>query len=448
MRHIFGALVLLSTFSLSATVGLAKTHYFEENKAPLLAPERGFYKYYHRNKYGYPAFIDLSKDRDFSWVRESGFTLISCRISLERYRYNDIPDEFLEQIQSGLDAVRDAGIKVILRFNYNNGNERGADSTLPWMLQHIARLKGLLYKNADVIAVVQAGFLGAWGEWHSSTHGLDNYTDRRKVLEALLNSLPNTRSVQVRAPQYKEALYGQPLTAQTAYKDTYAARIGHHNDCLFASENDLTYPLGKINYYREYVAQDALFVPVGGETCKRYPPRTNCNTARHEMEKLHYSYLNNNYLQAVIDGWRSEGCYDEIDLRLGYRLVVRQALFDETVHAGSGLTIGTQIENIGWAPPFNPRGLILTLEDPSGASMKVPLMQDTRMLRPGVITEISGYIPVPQEMKGGKYTLYLSAPDPASTLQDRYEYAMPFANVGYQLQEARLPLGHVTVLSR
>ena len=115
-------------------ISTSEIHKYEENNATLIAPERGFYKYFRLNKYGFQEYIDLANNRDFTWVRESGFSLISARVSLERYRYSDIPDAFLAQIQGGLDAVRAGGIKVILRFNYNNGNERGADTSLPWML--------------------------------------------------------------------------------------------------------------------------------------------------------------------------------------------------------------------------------------------------------------------------------------------------------------------------
>ena len=39
------------------------------------------------------------------------------------------------------------------------------------------RLKPFLEENKDVIQVVQAGMIGAWGEWHSSFHGLEKSDD-------------------------------------------------------------------------------------------------------------------------------------------------------------------------------------------------------------------------------------------------------------------------------
>ena len=65
------------------------------------------------------------------------------------------------------------------------------------MIRHIEQLKLTLTKNADVIAWMEAGFIGAWGEWHTSTHGIDkSLDDKRDVLGALLQVLPASRMVQ------------------------------------------------------------------------------------------------------------------------------------------------------------------------------------------------------------------------------------------------------------
>ena len=72
---------------------------------------------------------------------------------------------------------------------------------------HARQLAPFLAANRDVIAVVQAGMIGAWGEWHSSVHGLER-TDsvKRAVLEAVCRMTPAGRYVQVRVPAYKNLL--------------------------------------------------------------------------------------------------------------------------------------------------------------------------------------------------------------------------------------------------
>lgn len=68
------------------------------------------------------------------------------------------------------------------------------------MVHHIAQLAPVLKKNADVIATVQEGFIGLWGEGYYSDYFStpnpdepgamliteQNWTDRATVLKALL----------------------------------------------------------------------------------------------------------------------------------------------------------------------------------------------------------------------------------------------------------------------
>jgi len=79
-----------------------------------------------------------------------------------------------------------------LRFSYTN-NQIGADAALDTILLHISKLKPILQKNYVVIIYVEGGFVGAWGEWYYSSHHLYNTNDRRTVVFALLDALPQKR---------------------------------------------------------------------------------------------------------------------------------------------------------------------------------------------------------------------------------------------------------------
>ena len=173
---------------------------------------------------------------------------------------------------------------------------------------------------------MQAGFIGAWGEWHTSTNGLDNAADKQEILEALLDVTPASRTVHVRYPPDKEAMYGSPLTATTAFNGSYAARTGHHNDCFLSSDTDVgTYPDDEVEQWKSYLEADTLYVPIGGETCDVHS-RGQCATATAEMARLHYSYLNRDYHTDVIDGWINEGCYEDIRRSMGYRLQMSRSI--------------------------------------------------------------------------------------------------------------------------
>jgi hypothetical protein len=96
------------------------------------------------------------------------------------------------------------------------------DATKATMLSHILQLKPLLIANSDIIAVMQAGFIGAWGEWYSTSqaefggYGYNqtdltsaNIQHRKDLLNAILNALPSNRAVQVRYPAFKKNPYNR-----------------------------------------------------------------------------------------------------------------------------------------------------------------------------------------------------------------------------------------------
>ena len=86
------------------------------------------------------------------------------------------------------------------------------------------QLKPFLEKNKDLILVVQAGMIGAWGEWHSSIQGLENSEETKAaVLEKLLSVVPVERNVQVRLPEFKNLLKDKP----ELYK-----RLSFHDDFI------------------------------------------------------------------------------------------------------------------------------------------------------------------------------------------------------------------------
>ena len=154
---------------------------FKPSAQAILNPERGFF-----------LPMELIGTDDFGGVRAAGYTLIRSYVRLDVYREQDLPQSLLDALDKALAAVRAAGIKVILRFSYNFGPYPNSepDASKPQMLRHIEQLKPALTKNADVIAWMEAGFIGAWGEWHTSTHGIDQsrddkyeiVTDRKSVV--------------------------------------------------------------------------------------------------------------------------------------------------------------------------------------------------------------------------------------------------------------------------
>src|SRR5690606_34540125 len=162
--------------------------------------------------------------------------------------------------------------------------------------------------------------------WHGSTNGLDNDEDRGDILRAMLAAMPETRAIQVRAPMFKEGSFGGgPLAADEAWSGSDRARLGHHNDCFLASSSDYGTYASPVSDWKDYVATDGRYTPIGGETCAVNEPRSACGEATGEMETAHWSYLNRQYNVSVLDRWEDQGCADDVERRLGYRLAFARA---------------------------------------------------------------------------------------------------------------------------
>jgi Domain of unknown function (DUF4832)/Domain of unknown function (DUF4874) len=394
------------------------TKTYQSSDATIINPERGF-----------RFAAEINANSSFSTYYEAmGVSLVHAYVRLDDYREQDLSQEFLNDLQVGFDNMRGSGVKTVLRFSYNFGPypDTEPDASKEQILRHIEQLTPTLQKNADVIAWLQAGFIGAWGEWHTSTNGLDNLTDKQQILSALLAALPKDRTIQVRYPSNIIEMFPEPLTA---FGESDQARVGFHNDCFLSSETDVgTYERGDsitIERDQTYLAELTKFTPAGGETCAVFPPRTDCETALKELALLHFTELNQSYHAQVIRGWKRQGCFEEIQKRLGYRLVLKSATFASNAQPGEMLELKVELENTGFASLMNPRPLILVLDGPERYELATDI--DPRSWQPGA-SSFSVSLEIPSDVVAGDYQLTLWLPDAYDTLRDNPRYAVQFAN--------------------
>ncbi len=389
---------------------------FVEATNQLVNPERGYY-----------VGLDLLDGDGAGQVRASGHTLAIAIVRLDDYRDRALDSALLGALRAGFANVRAAGIKVILRFTYNSSF--ADDAPRSRILGHINQLAPIMSDYSDVIAVVQAGFIGAWGEWHSSTNGLDNDADRGAILGALLAAVPASRTVQIRTPMFKDAILpGGPIDEDEAWSDEDRARVGHHNDCFLASEDDFGTFASPVAEWENYVEQDGRYLPIGGETCALNAPKTDCEQAMAFMQAQHWSYLNEEYNQSVLDAWDAQGCGDEIRRRLGYRLALASATWNEAVAPGGVLRVDLVINNRGFSAPFNRRPIFLVLRH-GDQRWQVELSdRDARQLQPGRNT-ITAHLQIPADApEADDYQLALWLPDDEPGLRDDPRYSIRLAN--------------------
>jgi hypothetical protein len=394
------------------------TKTYTPSDAIIINPERGFRS---------PAEINASSSFP-TYYEAMGVSLVHAYVRLDDYREENLPEDFLNDLQAGFDNMRGSGVKAVLRFAYNFGPypDSEPDASKEQILRHIEQLTPILKKNADVIAWMQAGFIGAWGEWHTSTNGLDNLEDKKEILFALLNALPKDRIVQVRYPSDIIAMFPEPLQS---FGESEQARVGFHNDCFLSSDTDVgTYEKsGELTLERDqaYLAELTKFTPSGGETCAVFPPRTDCDIALQEMELMHYTEMNQSYHKRVVRGWQRQGCFEEMQKRLGYRLVLKSATFNGIVNLGGTLELTVDLENTGFASLMNPRPLVIVLDGPERIELRVSL--DPRTWQPGA-SSFSETLSIPADAPSGEYQLALWLPDAYETLRDNPRYAVQFAN--------------------
>jgi hypothetical protein len=392
-------------------------------------PERGFYKYSECRLGSGTGALSEAAVRGY---RNNNITLVFRYFYLHNFRTVPLSESVLTAIDNDMATLRRAGAKCVLRFAYSAA-ENEPDASLAIITQHLDQLKPYLEKNADVIAVMQAGFIGAWGEWYYTSNHLNTPAARYQVLNKILETLPSNRMVQVRTQAYKKDFCGRttPVTQDEAFSGQPIARIAHHNDCFLASATDYgTYDGNNVAAEKAYLNKDCMFVPIGGETC---PPSdidpANGLKAYTEMRYLRFSFLNEDYYTTVNNSWIADGYMDKIIKEMGYRFVLSAGKYTGEVAPGSRFSARITLKNEGFAPLYNERKVELVLKHTqSDERYKVSLDIEPRLWKPDVESEINVVAGLPADMPSGNYTLYLNLPDAAETLYNNPDYSIRLAN--------------------
>jgi|GEM_PF-725724 len=404
-------------------------------------------------------------------AEEATITQAYCFFVLDEFLQTNITQSFLQHIDDNLDIVRRAGKKCILRFAYtedysdDNGNgipdvldEDSVDSEpeLPQLVAHIEQLAPILTENVDVIALLQAGFIGIWGEWYYTDHFIDDpsrpwnisenqFSRRRQVVDALLDALPSTRMIALRYPRLKQEMYSRTtaLDAGEAHLGTTMARIGFHNDAFINTYGDSGTFSSDAD--RTYLQTESTYVTMGGEVnspgTTSNPdaaalPRT-CANVVSEMTAYHWSYINTDYHIPTLTAWHNEGCiHTASDIsnsvldRLGYRFRLTQGTYPDSTSIGQSFSFEIKLVNEGFAAPYNPREVYLVLKhNRTAETFSFKLSVDPRKWWAGGTSHtINETIRLNNEMAPGDYQLYLHLPDPQTTLENDPRYAIRLAN--------------------
>ena len=245
------------TYDSASEPAVSSFEYEGDFSEAFLNPERGWNKR-----------VQITKTRDFAPYREAGASVLHSYVeiydylglSAERPWSEDItdrlPEALLEDLQAGLDAVREAGLKIILNPGYAWSWSPPIVENWDVIKEHIKQLCEVIGKNADVVMAFEAGVIGRWGEWHITDENPDIYATNSHIYEMkseegahfryelaklILDSLPDNVLLSLRYPVFimeLKYLAADPPEGQQALSAAQMDRLGFHNNSFMVEPGD------------------------------------------------------------------------------------------------------------------------------------------------------------------------------------------------------------------
>ena len=362
----FFLLSLLAGLLLSQAIQAKVVTYTADNTTIFKNPERGY-----TEELSYKVSVShpnvVKGNLGANWGGSNQMTLAMVLYNFNNFKAEDLPDKVLAGFDEDMQILRTNGVKCVLRFAYTETESDKVDATPEWVQRHLEQLKPHLAANADVIYVLEAGFVGVWGEWYYTTnYGNESQhmnANRRKVIQYLFENAPENRFILFRYPMLKTEYFGHttPLPADSAFSGSMRARWGCHNDAFLNDwGNDGTYASDSKSddpAVRQYIADETLYVPNGGETNVENSSRAEqvYKKAPQEMSAYHWSFCGKSYAKAVTDRWRNSGIFDTLNIHMGYRYQLVEANLPEQGRRYQQLHFQLKIKNVGYAPLYNER---------------------------------------------------------------------------------------------
>ncbi|QJD83895.1 DUF4832 domain-containing protein [Cohnella herbarum] len=461
--------VILIAGLLPAYVANAASFTFNPDYASVFPnPERGYHNRYEIvndpsvNDYASSAtsiagFNPDMLDRTFARAKQAGNSLIHSYIHLDKYTNADqLPQALLDSLSSGLAAIRTAGLKIVLRPAYAwSGSPTVPESRI---LGHIQQINAVISANADVVLHLEAGYLGPWGEWHTSQF-TDPFTrtdadTRYRIIKKILSTTPSSIPLVIRYPIFiKEVLELPTPSGTTALTQDDKDRIGFHNDCFLSDSADMgTYDNNSwMGWF--YVEQKKQWMydlatstggnkMMGGETCDSAGSNDLAGVnVQSEMSKLNFTEINEDFAAVNINIWKNanlsasgndpaETAFTRIKRKLGYRLRLIDANFPTSISPGGSFGFSANLSNDGYSGIIKSRPAFLVFDNGTQRYNVQLTGVDVRQWLSGPVALSNQTVALPGNMVAGTYKLALWLPDADVNLRTRPEYSVRFANTG------------------
>lgn len=325
---------------------------FKESTKEVLNPGRGFY-----------VQINSNEDERFKELKNDNIKIALVAYDIEDYINTLLDKEKLQELEIVLGKARDYGIKIVFRAAYGFDPNYEDPETVDIIYSHIKQIAPILNKYSDVILSVQAGFIGPWGEWHSSkyfTGDSEEVTLRNTLLSALLEYLDEEIVINVRRPRFIRDAIEVGMDG---------SRLGLHNDALLSTKNDMgTYDDPDYTRKEELAwAKSNIAYGVNGGEMPLVSEYSAINNAVEEMRSLQLTYLNSRYNKEVLEEWKNteykgHNGFQYIKNHLGYRLWLGEVNLSTYIRPYRTLKLKMKLHNSGFAPVKKGNELFLVIK--------------------------------------------------------------------------------------
>lgn len=360
----------------------------------------------------------------------------------------DLDETFFSAWRTTLENCRKNGCMVALRFRYDaNGKDNPEPATFDKVLDHIQQIKdsGILEDYKDIIAYVESGFVGKWGEQHGGKY--TSVEDKAKILDAMLDCVPSPIPVTVRTPDIFAKWVGIERKDLADYQSSgEELRVGLYNDGYMGSDSDLgTFSNRPVEI--EWLSKQTLTSYYGGEFsgnlewAKKYDTYLPENAVP-EMYKTHLSYINGNIFQLYKDytfgeqydvegvdnsAYYGQNVFQFIRDHIGYRFVLRKSEISESVEQGGTLDLHFNVENTGFANPIPEQKTEIILEQ-NGNFIRTPVNINSNEWYSCTTSDELLELNLPESLPTGDWNAYLKITCGNNTVDQLNLRSVQFAN--------------------
>lgn len=410
-----------------------------ESTETLNNPDRGFYELI---QVEIPTTGAVSLDMDYyaKKAKSNNIGIISLQINLKDFVADnkELSSENISEINKLFSAIRNNNEKCIFRVVYDSVGKENCEPSFETILKHIDNLKTVYETNSDILYVVEAGFLGSYGEWHNGKYDTKDY--RNQLINKLLEDIPTNIMLNVRTSEFYTELFGSsPISESTAYDKSNASRVGLHNDGYLYSITDYgSYEEANRETELAWEHKQTAYTIFGGEVLGTNSEYTNLDNAVSDMKNRHCQYINGTYEEGVKTKWKNTTYsnsassyngltgYKYIEDHLGYRYVLRSSSVKQS---GSKLNVDFSIENTGFANLTQEKNVQIIIKGSSNTYTNT-INLDCRKLLAQSTNKYSFSFDITNEMPNGDYDAYIRISDKSDSLKDNNNYCIQFANSG------------------